>query len=160
MIPALGKQFFIINNLDKESGLINISYSGDPETYVDCGRIKSYVKNARGERTYDFPSARAYQAYEVMDTEGGTGYWQVERKVQLEGRMNLILQEIDAGSTNITANTKYIVTRTFSTQGPNGRDSGTDSVSFNSGQSATLPGAKTECRATGKFERDVLDLVN
>ena len=26
-VPELGKQFFVINNLDKSSGLINISYS-------------------------------------------------------------------------------------------------------------------------------------
>ena len=47
MIPALGKEFFVINNLDKASGLINISYSGDPERYVDCGIITSQVSNAR-----------------------------------------------------------------------------------------------------------------
>jgi hypothetical protein len=40
-IAALGKRFFVINNLDKSSGLININYSGDPEKYVDCGRITS-----------------------------------------------------------------------------------------------------------------------
>src|SRR5262245_57370267 len=38
-IPALGKQFFVINNLDKDSGLINLSYAGDPEQYIECGRI-------------------------------------------------------------------------------------------------------------------------
>ncbi|MFZ0050306.1 MAG: hypothetical protein WAK96_00895, partial [Desulfobaccales bacterium] len=52
IVPALGKKFFVINNLDKESGIINVSYKGDPEQYVDCGRITSYVANARGERTY------------------------------------------------------------------------------------------------------------
>jgi len=29
-VAALGQRFFVINNLDKASGLINISYSGDP----------------------------------------------------------------------------------------------------------------------------------
>ena len=60
-VPELGKQFFVINNLDKSSGLMNISYTGDPERYIDCGRITSYVKNARGERTYDFAGAKAQQ---------------------------------------------------------------------------------------------------
>jgi len=36
-VAALGQRFFVINNLDKASGLINISYSGDPARYVDCG---------------------------------------------------------------------------------------------------------------------------
>jgi hypothetical protein len=35
-VPALGKQFFVINNMDKSSGFINLSYSGDPETFVSC----------------------------------------------------------------------------------------------------------------------------
>ena len=48
-VPALGRQFFVINNLDKSSGLINVSYSGDPEKYVDCGQVSSYVKNLQGE---------------------------------------------------------------------------------------------------------------
>ena len=38
-VPELSKQFFVINNLDKSSGLMNISYTGDPERYIDCGRI-------------------------------------------------------------------------------------------------------------------------
>jgi hypothetical protein len=66
-VPALSKQFFVINNLDKSSGLINISYSGDPEKYIDCGRITSFVKNAQGERTYDFAGAKAQQNYEIMN---------------------------------------------------------------------------------------------
>ena len=66
-VPELGKQFFVINNLDKSSGLINVSYNGDPEKYIDCGRVTSYVKNARGERTYDFPASKANQQYEVMN---------------------------------------------------------------------------------------------
>ena len=41
LIPMLGKQFYVINNLDKNSGIINVSYGGDPEKYVDCGRIYS-----------------------------------------------------------------------------------------------------------------------
>src|SRR4029453_12877985 len=55
LIPILGKQFFVINNLDKDSGFINLSYSGDPERYVDCGVLTSTVSNARGERTYTVP---------------------------------------------------------------------------------------------------------
>jgi hypothetical protein len=68
-VPALGKQFFVINNLDKASGFINLSYTGNPEAYIDCGRWVSYVKNAAGERTYAFPGASAAQVY-GHDPEG------------------------------------------------------------------------------------------
>src|ERR1035437_6283960 len=35
VISNLSQNFFVVNNLDKESGFINVSYSGDPEEYVD-----------------------------------------------------------------------------------------------------------------------------
>ena len=93
-VPELGKQFFVINNLDKSSGLINVSYTGDPENYIDCGRVISHVKNMRGERTYDFPGARAQQIYEVMYS-GRLFY--IERKISLEGWVNLVFEDISQG---------------------------------------------------------------
>ena len=90
-VPALSKQFFVINNLDKSSGLINVSYNGDPEKYIDCGRITSFVKNARGERTYDFAGASAQQAYEVMNPQG---LFAINRTMTLDGRVNLVFEEL------------------------------------------------------------------
>src|SRR5690242_1221407 len=161
-VPALGKQFFVINNLDKSSGLINISYAGDPEAYVDCGRIVSYVKNARGERTYDFPAARAEQAYEVM--EGGLLYF-VNRKISIDGRMNLIFEQMSPVQTRVTATVRYIITKSIQIRDINGNArSDSSSISFNSGSGAsfaTAPdGIATRCVATGRFERQVLSLID
>ena len=161
-VPELGKQFFVINNLDKSSGLINISYNGDPEKYIDCGRIISYVKNARGERTYDFPAAKANQQYEVMN---GNGLFFINRKLSLEGRVNLIFEEVNSNQTRVTANTRYVVTRqlTVSSAANNIPQSGTDSISFNSGGSASFPtnatGQGTECVSTGALEREILSVI-
>ena len=107
-VPELGKQYFVINNLDKSSGLINVSYAGDPEKYVDCGQITSYVKNARGERTYQFPGSSAQENYEMMDQNA---LFQVQRKMNLEGRVNLIFEEIGPNQTLVTANTLYVLTK-------------------------------------------------
>jgi len=60
-IPELGKKIFVINNIDKSSGLINLSYSGNPEDFIDCGRIISHVQNLAGSRTYDFAGATPNQ---------------------------------------------------------------------------------------------------
>lgn len=160
-VPQLGKRFFVINNLDKASGLINISYSGDPEKYVDCGRIVSFVKNARGERTYDFPGARAQQHYEVMT---GNGLFFHDRRVQLEGRVNLIFEELGPSSTRVTASTRYVVQRTQTVRNVEGRtQTGTHSVSFNTGGEASFPavadGRATECAATGEIEREILSIL-
>lgn len=164
IVPALGKHFFVINNLDKESGLINISYSGDPGKYIDCGQINSYVKNARGERTYNFPASSAHQTYEVMDMkQSGELFW-IDRKMNLEGRMNIIIEEIEPNNCLITANTKYILTKSSNIRNTQeASQSFSDSISFNSGQGSTFPGnasfSGTVCNATGTFEKEVLSIL-
>jgi hypothetical protein len=159
LIPELGKQFFVINNLDKDSGLINISYTGDPSAYIDCGQIYSFVQNARGERTYNFPASSASQSYEIMEDT----LYMVDRRMNLEGRVNLVVQEADANQTLVTANTRYVVTRsgTMTQAYPAVSRSFNDTVSFNSGGRATFPGQSnnTVCVATGKLEAELLELV-
>jgi hypothetical protein len=162
-IPALGKQFFTINNLDKSSGLVNISYSGAPEKYIDCGQISSYVQNARGERTYKFAGASANERYEVMIPQG---LFNVDRRMSVEGRMNLIFEEVGPTETRVTANTRYVVTKQVQIQSVanNQVANKTDTISFNSGGGASFPGANdgraTECVARGTLETDVLSLMN
>ncbi|WP_152986915.1 hypothetical protein [Bordetella bronchiseptica] len=154
-VPRLGKQFFVINNLDKSSGLINISYSGNPESYIDCGRIRSHVQNLRGTRDYDFPAASASQTYEVM--QNGQ-YGQVHRQMDLDGRVNLIFESIGKNATRVSANTKYVATKTVTS--PTHAGMLKDSISFTSGNGATFRGAfPTECRATGALEQQILDAV-
>lgn len=161
-VPELGKQFFVINNLDKSSGLINVSYSGDPESYVDCGRITSYVKNARGERTYAFPGSRAQQSYEILEPNG---LFFVERKMTLEGRVNLVFEETGQAQTKVTANTHYVLNRNLAVRNVanNFTQSRNDSMSFNSNNGATFPsnssGQATECVSTGKLEREILSVL-
>jgi hypothetical protein len=162
-VPALSKQFFVINNLDKSSGLINLSYTGDPEKYIDCGRITSFVKNAQGERTYDFPAAKAQQSYEIMNPSVGLFF--IDRRMNLEGRVNLIFEEVDANSTRVTANTRYVVTRSQTIRSAAGGfpQNPTDTISFNSGGSARFPtnqqGEFAECAARGILEQEVLSAV-
>lgn len=159
-VPELGRRFFTINNLDKSSGLINVSYSGDPEAYIDCGQVHSYVKNARGERNYDFPAARERQQYEVMDR--GL-LMAIDRRMGLEGRVNLIFEEVDASRTRVTANTRYVVTRSQQIRAADGRQNSiTDSTSFNSGGAGSMGPVDTAitCKATGALEDQILKAIN
>ena len=162
-VPELGKQYFVINNLDKSSGLINVSYSGDPERYIDCGRVTSYVKNARGERTYDFAGSKAQQIYEIMDS--GSGLLFIDRRMTLEGRVNLIFEEVGSNATLVTVNTRYVVGRTTTIRSAanNASRNTNDTVSFNSGGAASFPanakGQSLECVATGVLEREILSFI-
>lgn len=157
LVPALGREFFVINNLDKESGLINLSYTGDPEKYIDCGRIISTVQNARGERTYNFPGSKAYQEYEV-NHQGQLLF--VARKMNLEGRMNVVIQEIAPNQSQITVNTRYVLSKDMTIADVLGhRQNRTDSISFNTGQKGTFPGGNTDCQCNGEFEQTVLGIL-
>lgn len=161
-VPELGKQFFVINNMDKASGLINVSYSGDPEKYVDCGQISSYVKNARGERTYAFPAARGSQDYEAM-TNGQLIF--INRRMELDGRMNLVFEELGPNQTRVSANTRYVVKRDVNLRDVNGKTANrSDSVNFNSNSSGSYPNpaegsGPVTCVANGALEREVLSIV-
>lgn len=161
-VPALGKQFFVINNLDKSSGLINISYSGNPERYIDCGKITSTVSNARGERHYSFPAASANQTYEVMNN---MQLFFINRKMKLEGRMNLVFEETGPNETRVSANTRYVVSRTAEVRNTQGASrTFSESISFNSGSRETFPksadGQGVECTPTGALESEVLAIIN
>jgi len=154
-IPNLSKQFFVINNLEKASGLISLSYSGNPEIYVDCGRIISQVSNLRGERIYNFPASKAEQQYEIMTSE----LYRASRKMSLEGRINLIFEEISPNETRVTANIKYILSRTRSvTDALSHTSTESDVISFNSGGNASFTEG-AECIPTGKLESEILQAV-
>lgn len=160
-VPELGKRYFVINNLDKSSGLINVSYSGDPEQYIDCGNITSFVSNARGERTYNFAGAKAQQTYEIMNS---SGLFFIDRKMALEGRVNLIFEEVSPSRTRVTANTRYVVrrqstVRTAMSEFPRSND---DSIAFNAGGSGSFnngDGSTTDCVATGELEQEILSAI-
>lgn len=164
-VPELGKQFFVINNLDKASGLINLSYSGDPEKYVDCGSAATEVSNARGKRDYFFPASTAYTTYETFIPQVRQ-LATIQRRMSLEGRVNLIFEKLDASQTKVTANVKYILTRQATGRLATGQFMGTDTetVSFTNSQKgqfrAPQSGNATTCVATGALEKSVLDSIH
>lgn len=159
VVPHLAQSFFVINNLDLASGLMNVSYSGDPERFVDCGRITSHVSNLAGPRTYDFPAARASQAYEVMQNDK---LYRIERTLSLDGRTNIVFEEVNSTTTRVTVNVRYVLTKQSHVQqaGTGTPQDFAETISFNSGQSDVFRRSQiTTCRPTGELERQVLDLI-
>ena len=159
-IPRLGQRFFVINTIDRTSGLINVSYSGAPEQYVDCGQITSEVKNLRGERTHAFPAAASHKIYEA--TENGK-LFVIDRSMRLEGRINLIFESLDTNTTKVTAATRYVLTRTIVSQ-QTGFPPGptlTDTISFTSGQGATFERGNNSvtCNPTGVLEATLVRII-
>lgn len=159
-IPEIGKSFFVINNVDQGSGLLNVSYSGDPERFVDCGQAYSKVKNLRGERVYRFPAARAQQLYEMKD---GDNIYVLNRSMALDGRANIVMEVIGPTSTRVTVTARYVVTRKVSAVQVGSRipQLSEESLSFSTGQRAAFKtgSTPTTCQPTGYFEQQVLALL-
>jgi hypothetical protein len=158
LVPGLGKRFFVINNLDKSSGLINVSFSGPTEKYLDCGTISSFVENMRGPRTYNFNAASSNTNYESY--EGGF-LLAHQRRMSLEGRVNVIVEEVSPSTTRVTANTRYVVTRTATltnVANPQQTHASNDSISFGSEETGVFP-SQTACVSTGALESELLSLV-
>jgi hypothetical protein len=169
-IPALSKSFFVVNNIDKSSGFINVSYSGEPENYVDCGYTDWSVENPN---TKESRSGRA-------GNESNTTLFRIhnrmlvkqDRKSSLEGRANLTFEEIDKNNTRFTVTVKYVFTRSgmLSTQQMDSNyrwhtltQPYTNTITFNSNTAGSfqyVAGAPTVwCKPTGKMELNILEII-
>jgi hypothetical protein len=156
-ISQLSSEFFVINNLDKETGLINVSYSGDPEKFVDCGRIKLSSEDN------DFPASRGAHRYQQW---AGWKVFRIDRQMQLDGRMNIIVHEVDPKNTQLTVNTRYILNRRMTTTDSSGQmvGSNNDTAAFNYGQDGSFPAVGDDnpplvCRSTGVLERQIVTIA-
>lgn len=177
MVKELSDSFFVINNIDRESRLINLSFSSDdPTDYIDCGST---------ERTFDFKGKSQTYKYAVA---GNNQYkllrtWnppvnqplvaEIRRDSQLDGRINLYVAPVDDSSTEMTVNVRYAysvnvsgtITRYSAFGDPasaeNLRTETTDGPSFNTGQTSTVQweDGPVTCRAKGTLEKRILSLA-
>lgn len=157
LVSGLGSRFFVINNMDKASGFINVSYSGDPEKYIDGGELYFKFENMRGPREYRFPASKAQMQYELLN--GGV-LVMVDRRLSLEGRVNIIVTEPGEGRSLLTVNTRYVLTLNVTGRNIMGQPIPpfSETISFNTGGEAKLA-AGTTFRPTGALEEAVLSLV-
>ena len=157
LIQGIGANFFVINNMDKQSGFINISYMGDPEKYVYGGELHYHFSNLRGDWDYIFPAARTMAQYSTMIN--GV-LCTLTRKLTLDGRINILVNEIDSTDISITVNTRYILTLNISGNDVLGHYLAPyqETFSFDTGRSVTSAGGTTYY-SNGELEQTIIDLV-
>ncbi len=177
LIGQLAKSFFVINNVEKASRIINISFSTDkPEEYVDCGvseRIFSY-RNQKANYTYPVSGSNLYKYAGTWGPYQNLPYVaSVMRKTNLEGRINVYVAPKE-NETLVTVNTRYLLTIRAGGQAEFANSLGTVvdrqnvvsepvTVSFNTGQTAIAdepvhgPG-QFKCRSNGSLEAEILKM--
>jgi hypothetical protein len=181
LVRELSKSFFVINNVEKPSRIINLSFSldGDISEYVDCGRSKREFKSHEEERTYDY-AVSSPSDYKFTDGLVFQNYWHriwaVKRGAELTGRINVFVAPSEGG-TEVAANVRYIVE--FSQSGrfylthvraPNRPDPymaqeempvSTAKISFNTGSVGKSDASPpVVCASTGALEKSILELVD
>ncbi len=146
LIANLAKSFFVINNVDKTSRIINVSFSADePGDLIDCGTsYRTYKQGAFSENyTYKTTDPVSY----LYAPPNGLPVL-VQRTTALEGRANVYVAPKDQ-KTEISVNARYIFT-------VNGIVTQLNEYRQPIGYPATQPPftKSFETRAPGKFKDD------
>ena len=173
LIGQLAKSFFVINNVEKVSRLINVSFSTNkPEEYIDCGTTERTFQYAKESQTYTYPVARS-NSFKVAGKWGSMQHLPtiayIDRKTSLEGRINVYVAPKD-NDTIVTVNIRYIFTVRVSGQQEMLSAVGKvvqrisvpeviSSVSFNTGQIGSQEPSLVKCRSTGKLEAEILAMT-
>jgi hypothetical protein len=149
LVDSLQQRGLQLTEVDEPSGEIVVSYSGDPEPYVDCGWIVVY-----GEDELDrIPAARSKADFERR-LEGDIVT--LERDLRLAARMNVKL-EPDGEATVVRADSSYLLTKTVTPE--DGQEPlHEETIRFSTGETASF-GSTTTCQPNGELERLVLDAL-
>lgn len=156
LVRQLSADFFVINNIDKSSRLINVSFSSShPSEFIDCGSTTRRFKNARGEQVYNYLPADSSQFVVVNDQHIA---FNAARATKLEGRVNVYVAPSQDG-TDISVNTKYVFTVDFKAVGFDGRPGGTQSATFDFSTKSPHSSPALTCFAKGSLESKILGMV-
>lgn len=179
LVKGLAKSFYVINNIEKASRIINVSFSTEsPEQFIDCGKSKcTYERgNDRQEYVYDIASSSSYR---IADKAGAYGQFPVthhlNRATSLEGRVNIYMAP-KGDKTVVSVNSRYIFTVRVSGNSVVENAYGTPvnylpipsssrNLSFNTNQQVSVDLGSPQapdyvtCYSTGKLEGDILNLV-
>lgn len=110
LVQYAGTTFFQIDNIERSSGLLTLSFgSSNPELFITGGDW-----SISGARNFDGDYVEYLSLYS---------------DATLNGRMNIVVQSVSEESTRVTVNARYVFTSTD--------DTGTLSWSFDTGGSDT-----------------------
>lgn len=179
LVRDLAKSFFVINNIDKESRIINVSFNTEtPEKFIDCGKTRRTYSRGKENEEYVYEIA----ASSFFKTALAAGPYKnlpqtnfVSRRTSLDGRINIYVAPREGG-TQISVNARYIFTvnvkgnyvieNVYGTPIARGNlETDTGTCSFNTTQPNTCDfGSAQEtvlvtCKSRGVLETDILNFV-
>jgi len=182
LVRELVKSFFVINNIEKASRIINVSFFTDnPEDYIDCGKTERTFHRSNEHRHYHYDTAASTSFKRAGSRSGGPlAYYVstllVNRQAVLEGRINIYVAPCNGG-TQVSVNCRYIwninITGTVFVEDQYGTpvtqkpmQPSSAKCSFNTRTKGKFnardpknPELHITCISKRKIEKDLLDLV-
>ncbi|WP_147411169.1 hypothetical protein [Pseudomonas cavernicola] len=154
LVRNLASDFFVINNIEKNSRIINVSFSSTtPSSYVDCGITTRKFSNARGDNTYAYNPADSSK-YTLTNDQGAL--FNAIRTSKLDGRSNIYLAPSGTG-TLLTVNTKYVVDVNVKYFDVNNLPGGNDNFTFDFSTKEKYEKDGISCTAIGNLEQKIID---
>lgn len=150
LINKISNDFFVINNIDKDSGLINLSYETDSTKNINCGTL-TYGDGENAERRK--ASSRLIKIPFNGPFAGSA--IRTYRSMGMSGRINVFVEEIEKSKTKVKVNVRYEIVKRFERSGSR---SSSSRVTMNSNGKAVF-NSGTICYPTGKLEQRILDLI-
>lgn len=135
-VAELTKSFFVINNIDKESRIINVSFSvNKPSEFIDCGvTTRTAAHPSIGTQTFTYPTAD--DSTYLAGVDGTNELWNVQRNTNLEGRANIYMAP-QGNNTLLRVNARYVWSVDVTGQSNVGQvDHSSNTVSFSTGGAA------------------------
>ena len=107
LVHNISMDFFVINNIEKSSRIINVSFSTPkPSQFLDCGFTTRIFKSGGSTETTYYASANSADFRLPNDTLYPT---RMHRRTELEGRANIYVAPKET-KTIVAVNAKYILT--------------------------------------------------
>ncbi len=113
VVDVIGTSFYVIENVEKDSGILGISFSAkNPQEVIDCGVVKDNGTIAGKKHNATFPGAIS-QITRVMVLPNGIPV-QALRTLTLQGKSNILVKKLSSTQTEVTINTKYMAELNYS----------------------------------------------
>ncbi|EMG37349.1 hypothetical protein PCS_01861 [Desulfocurvibacter africanus PCS] len=110
-VAYLAGKSYDLGIVARDSRVIHASFTpAQPDALIDCGSVRSWVKELWNRREYDFKASTGYVKYEAMDNKKLTRY---ERTARLTGKATVLLTPLKNSRTRITVSASYQLTRDF-----------------------------------------------
>lgn len=126
LVQRLSADFFVINNVEKASRIINVSFSVEqPNDYINCGHTSRSFTNPQGTQHYNYAVADS-SAYTTVHNNNRVAF-NVNRATNLEGRVNVYVAP-EGDKTRVTVNARYVLNIKLRTSSFTGQPLGNETI--------------------------------